>query len=350
MPITAVHQSLSPAAIEIVVGLPHLSNGPILKRVREMQVPALISANCLSRWRSHEGWRQWAGWGLATLANARGLRSLDLDSGGYVDMGTYRGIPWSVDEYMALAASYPFRRFASLDYCTEAGVAHDREQVLDRISRTIRANRDCRQRADDLGISDRLMPVIQGRLPTDYERCADALAWSMTPGTVIGVGSMCRRPVNGPEGLRAVFEHLDRVLAQGVLLHGFGIKGTALSYLKGLEHRIASIDSQAYGIHARHDALARGVSKTDALVADHLEAWTEAQIHRAATPGAAVQCELLLAPSNTAPPDPWEAAIITARAQIRDLIEEGQLDHDAMTEAWIQEWAADLYRSDRPAA
>src|SRR3546814_10416330 len=84
---------------------------------------------------------------------------------------------------------------------------------------------------------------------------------------------MCRREVSGPEGLIAVFDHLDHILPKGVMLHGFGVKGTALSHLKGIEHRIASIDSQAYGQAARHDAFARGVAKTDTLVAQHMQAW-----------------------------------------------------------------------------
>lgn len=333
-------------AIEIIVGLPHLSNGPILRRACAMQVPTLISANCLSRWRRQDGWRAWAGWRLGALANARGLRSLDLDSGGYVAMVTYRGIPWTVDEYISLASSFPFRRFASLDYCTEAGVAKDREEVLDRLSRTIRANRDCRQRARDHGIEDRLMPVLQGREPSDYERCADALAWSMTSGKVVGVGSMCRRHVHGPEGLVAVFEHLDRILPPGVMLHGFGVKGSALSYLNGLEHRIASIDSQAYGISARQDAFGRGVSKSDALVADHLERWTAAQRSRVAAPPRPAQCEFAFAPTKGRHDDRWEAAIAAAREQIRSLIEEGQLDHNEVTASWVDEWAADIFCDD----
>src|SRR3546814_13278624 len=95
-----------------------------------------------------------------------------------------------------------------------------------------------------------------------YERCLDGLAldYGLTP--LIGVGSMCRREVSGPEGLIAVFDHLDRILPKGVMLHGFGVKGTALSHLKGIEHRIASIDSQAYGQAARPDrSEARRVGK-----------------------------------------------------------------------------------------
>lgn len=329
--------------IEIVVGLPHLSEGPILKRARRLQVPTLISANCLSRWDRRKGWPEWLGWKTGPLQNAVGLRSLDLDSGGFVCASRYGGIPWTVDAYMALAASYPFRRIASLDYCVEQEIARDREEVLDRLSRTIRTNRECRARAEDLGIADRFMPVIQGRAPVDYERVCDALALSMVPGAIIGVGSMCRRAVAGPEGLIAVFEYLDRILPPGVRLHGFGVKGTSLSYLKGLEHRIASIDSQAYGIAARQEARKRGASKTNEMVADHLEAWTAAQIRRAASAGATIQCELPLSAPALPVTDSWEAAIVQARQEIRDLIESGDLEHDEVTATWVEGWAADLY-------
>lgn len=327
--------------IEIIVGLPHLADGPILRRARAIGVPVLISANCLSKWSTSRGWREWTGWRLSALANAAGFRSIDLDSAGYSALRRYGGYPWSLDAYMQLAASYPFRRFFSLDYCVEPEVAGDREEVLDRISRTIRANRDCRARAVDLGIAEAFCPVLQGRCPADYERCADALAWSMMPGSVIGVGSMCRRPVAGPEGLLAVFEHLDRVLPEGVMLHGFGVKGTALAYLAPLAHRIASIDSQAYGIAARQEALQLGVSKTDRLVADHLEHWTSRQLDRRSELAPAHQVELALDTPLPAPVGPWEAAIARAREQIRCLIEEGQLDHNEITAGWIEQWAAD---------
>lgn len=328
--------------IEIVVGLPHLSEGPTLQRARAMGVPALISANCLSRWKRRDGWREWAGWRLGTLANAVGLRSLDLDSGGFSAMVRYNGIPWSVDQYMALAASYPFRRFASLDYCCEEAVARDREEVLDRISRTIRANRDCRQRAADLGIPDRLMPVIQGRLPTDYERCVDALWQSLTPGTVIGIGSVCRRQIFGSEGLIAVFEHLDRILPKDIYCHAFGIKGDCLPYLKGLDHRIIAADSQSYGIQARVDANQRGVAKTDQLVADHMEQWTKRQFRRRSGPARPRQGELGLGRPEPHPADRWQCAIAQAYREIRAQIEDGSLDQNEITAGWLQEWAADV--------
>ncbi|RSU72115.1 hypothetical protein BRX37_20110 [Sphingomonas sp. S-NIH.Pt3_0716] len=333
-------------SIEIIIGLPHLSQGPILDRACTLRRPALISADGLSRWSTRRGWREWAGWGLGQLQNARGLEALCLDSAGFVAAAQYGGFPWSLADYVALAAAYPFRWWASADYCVEAEIARDRDEVDDRLARTIRANLDCRRLAEDQGIADTLMPVIQGRRPTDYERCVDALWRSIKPGALIGIGSMCRRDIHGPEGLAAVVDHLDQILPAGVRLHAFGVKGTALPYLLPFAHRIASIDSQAYGVGARRAAHCGGISKSDAFVADHLERWVRAQDARLAKtarrlPHAARQ---VLDPQ---PSDPWEAAIAQARAEIRELIKTGELDHDEITAPWIEQWAADLYRGHR---
>ena len=334
-------------SIDIIVGLPHLSEGPILQRARALHQTALISANGLSRWSEKRGWREWAGWRLGQLQNAQGLAALCLDSAGFVAAVRYGGFPWSLSDYISLAAAYPFKWWASADYCVEAEIARDREEVIDRLSRTIRANRDCRRLGEDLGIADTLMPVIQGRRPTDYERCVDALWGSLRPGAVVGVGSMCRREIHGPEGLIAVIDHLDQILPAGIRLHGFGVKGSALPFLLPFQHRIASIDSQAYGISARQAALRAGVSKTDNIVADHMQHWVTGQQRRLAARALRLPQQLHAEP-DTLPTDPWEAAIAQARADIRDLIESGDLDHDELTALWVEQWAADIYR-ERPA-
>lgn len=330
-------------SIEIIVGLPHLGEGPILARTLSLQRTALVSANCLSRWSERRGWREWAGWRLGQLANAEGLVGLCLDSAGFVATARYGGFPWSLADYVALAAAYPFRWWASADYCVEAEIARDREEVIDRISRTIRANRDCRQLAEDHGVGATLMPVIQGRLPEDYERCIDALWMSMKPGALIGVGSMCRRPVNGPEGLIAVVDHLDQILPVGVRLHVFGAKGQALPFLRPFAHRVASIDSQAYGVGARQSARKAGVSKTDHFVAQHLEHWVGAQRDRLSSRPRRLP-SVARPPVTITPSDPWELAIAQARMEIRALIESGDLEHDELTLPWIEQWAADIYR------
>lgn len=332
--------------IEIIVGLPHLSEGPILKRARALGVPALISANSLSRWKQRDGWREWAGWRLGTLANAKGLCSLDLDSGGFSAMSRYNGIPWSVDDYMALAGSFPFRRFASLDYCTEAAIAADRDEVLDRIARTIRLNIECHARAVDRGIVSAFMPVIQGRLPEDYLRSFDGIAHLLRPGMIVGVGSTCRRPVHGREGLIAVYDCLDRNLPSWIRLHGFGNKGTALPYLAAFGDRIASIDSSAYGISARQEALHSGRAKTDRMVAEHMTRWTVRQSERLREAPRTVQSAFdLPCPTRPANNSRWEVAMAVAREQLRALIADGDLDHDTMIAGWIEQWAADIYNS-----
>ncbi|MBV2149889.1 hypothetical protein KRZ98_16720 [Sphingobium sp. AS12] len=333
------------ATIEIVIGLPHLRNGPLLERARARGYPVLVSANAFSRWDRRAGYPVWRGWNLNPLANAAGLASLDLDSAGFVLASRYRGLPWSVDDYVALAASHPFRRWASLDLCTEQEIAHDRDEVLDRLSRTIALNHACHARGLDAGIVDNFMPVLQGRTPHDYLRCLDGVAGLLRGSAVIGIGSMCRRPVHGPEGLLAVFSALDRALPRDIRLHGFGVKGTALSHLAPLADRIASIDSSAYGVAARREAHAARSSKTDVLVADHMDRWTISQHQRVKYGRADFQHQLLL-PSPTIASSGWERALAVARDEIRSLIEVGEIAHDQITEQWIASWAAELLDSE----
>src|SRR3546814_7707898 len=89
-------------SIAVMVGLPHLADGVLLRRARQLQQPVLISANALSRWSTKRGWREWAGWTTRPLMNAHGLRSLSLDSAGFSAMVTYGRYPWTVDDYVGL--------------------------------------------------------------------------------------------------------------------------------------------------------------------------------------------------------------------------------------------------------
>lgn len=331
------------AGIEIMLGLPHLREGPLLARARALRQPVLVSANAFSRWSRRSGVREWAGWSTGQLRNVWGLHGLSLDSAGFSAMVAYGGYPWTIDDYLDLAAAYPFTWWASLDYCVEQEIAADRDEVLDRMSRTIRAAIDCRVRACDRGIEAGFMPVIQGRRPQDYERCADALSLTIESAPLIGVGSMCRRPIHGPEGLVAVVDHLDQILPRGKRLHLFGVKGEALPYLTGFAHRIASIDSQAYGVSARISARRQGRSKTNSFVADHMEHWFSVQQSRLSMAPRRLPVQPHADP-DALPSDPWEAAIAQARMQIRTLIEEGELEHDELTTPWIEQWAADINR------
>src|SRR3546814_13549260 len=116
---------------------------------------------------------------------------------------------------------------------------------------------------------------------------------------------MCRRPIHGPEGLVAVVDHLDQILPRGKRLHLFGVKGEALPYLTGFAHRIASIDSQAYGVSARISAHRQGRSKTDPFVADHMQHWLRVQQDRLRE--APRRLPVAPPPAPHAPPwAPWE--------------------------------------------
>src|SRR3546814_15856517 len=69
------------AGIEIMLGLPHLREGPLLARARALRQPVLVSANAFSRWSRRSGVREWAGWSTGQLRNAWGLHGLSLDIG-----------------------------------------------------------------------------------------------------------------------------------------------------------------------------------------------------------------------------------------------------------------------------
>lgn len=339
----AAPRSAAGTPIEIIVGLPGLSEGPLLARARALQLPVLISANSLSRWRQRDGGREWAGWRLSQLANAHGLTSIMLDSAGFVLASRYLGLPWTVEDYVeGLAAAYPWRLWASLDHCVEPEIARDREEVLDRIARTVRLNIECHARAIDAGIVSNFMPVLQGRRPVDYLRCLDGIAHILRPGQTVAIGSTCRRAVHGEDGLLAVFETLDRHLDFTHPFHGFGIKGPALNHLGAFEHRKITVDSSAFSFAARMSALFDGHAKTNHFVADHMERWTERQYARLARPRNGFQSSLPLPSPAELLPTGWEAAVAAAREEIRALVMDGEISHDQITDAWIAEWAADL--------
>ena len=113
-------------------------------------------------------------------------------------------------------------------------------------------------------------------------------------------------------------------------------------YLTPFARWIASIDSQGWGVGVRQHALRHRIAKTDALGADFMERWYHTQCARTLeTPRHLPEAAASAPPPPTA--DPWERAIAQARAEIRALIESGDLDHDEITTGWIETWAAEIY-------
>lgn len=352
----------------IIVGLPSLSRGPLLNAARELGAPVMISATALAKWQDQgpvppgyefnamemrsrhargdtsppsaaqrrRRMRQWQGWNTAALDRVRGTGvEIHVDSAGFVAMALFGGFPWTVESYVNGLASHPsITRFSSMDLCVEPEVAPDVHEAEERLSKTIRLNRQIDAMARDAGIRHKMMPVIQGANAEQYMRCFDAISAMISPGETIGVGSMCRRPTRGPEGSTAIIDHLDRNLPKGVRLHLFGIKSDGAEAACAFGDRIDSVDSQSYGVRARriaNDERSRdpGFSKTQVMVAGVMRAWYAGQQARLESPRSfPLQAGLDLGGDAWKPATVLDALERVARSGFNTLIEDGELDHD----------------------
>jgi hypothetical protein len=240
--------------------------------LREMGAPGLISANALRR----------AGrvrFKHPTIDYLGGLDDVALDSAGFVAMVRYGGYPWSVAEYVALAGSFPWAWWASMDYCCEPEIARDRDEVLARVQRTADMLETVRNEAGRQGVRDP-MPVLQGWKPDDYLRSLDLTLRLVGAAPLMGLGSVCRRNVSGPDGIVAVLDRLDRAMQPGTRLHLFGVKSDILSMLHAWSGRVASVDSMAWDFRARKDARERGVSCSVDHKQGVLRGWFRRQTER----------------------------------------------------------------------
>src|SRR5690242_14275136 len=94
----------------------------------------------------------------------------------------------------------------------------------------------------------------------------------------IRVGSMCRRPMAGKNGLGAVMSALSGAAPSHVRFHLFGVKSQAIGKLaREFPERIASMDSQAWSVRARKVAHASGVPCDNELRARYMEEWYDKQ-------------------------------------------------------------------------
>jgi hypothetical protein len=206
-----------------------------------MGVPALVSANALAVYDAEREFKRWR-----TAPDLDGL-DVALDSAGFVAWAHYGGFPWTVEAYVRLASSRPWAWWAQMDACCEPEVAKSRDAVRFRQSETVRLLAECRRAARNAGLSAPL-PVLQGWRASDYVWHAEMV--TLDGAELVGVGSMCRRGVHGPDGLVAVVDALDAVLPKGVGLHLFGVKSDGLEAL-ACHPRVVSVDSMAWDVEAR---------------------------------------------------------------------------------------------------
>ncbi len=273
------------------VGLPYSSESELYRACQELNAPILISAGGL--YKPERGGFQPIG------VAAYGLDAA-LDSAGFVAMkqGGYR---WTVQEYVewvalgrasnGLGASdrgsdfdgiFPWKWWSAMDYCCEAEIATDREQVEKRIQQTIDSLDETLEAVDYMrdyeGASWLIdpMPILQGRTPADYVECAKQIENVLRANgrdglpALVGVGSVCRRELHGPEGLLPVLEALDAALPANVRLHLFGVKGAALDHVNAA--RIGSIDSMAWDERCKHGTREKMIAKAKELGLDDFKA------------------------------------------------------------------------------
>ena len=332
-----------PRLLEFLLGLPTLADNVLWQAAAKLDAPVLVSANALSTWRHDaSGLRRWCGFNRRNL-HLVWQRPVALDSAGFVATVRYNGLPWSVQQYMDLCATAPWSWFASADLCVEPEVAADRDTVLDRISGTVRLNRECLTEARRRGIADRFVPVIQGRHPTDYLRCIERM-FDLTPFPLVGVGSMCRRSVGGDDGILRVVDRLDRAFeGTGVRLHLFGLKTTGMAEVRG-HPRVASVDSQAFGTAARWNARKGGFSKSNAYLAQVMTGWYREQQRLLAARGFAFRAPVTPLPALPAA-DPWpippdlQLRIADAMEELRRLHEDGEIEWSDVSAQRALEWA-----------
>lgn len=249
----------------------------VLRRVASLGAPILVSANSLWRHKigKFQGFKCYAGFDTA------------LDSGGFVAMKRYGGYRWSVRQYVELAREMRPTWFAQMDFCCEPEIAANRGEVYARIDRTAEYLHACQDEARAANIAPPL-PVLQGWQPEDY--CAGPIySTGYQWPALVGIGSVCRRNVEGPNGILAVMSALDRKVPAGVQFHLFGVKSQALQKLtEQFPGRVASVDSMAWRTKARWDCHHAGRACRTPELIEALDHWYAAQTR----PGAPVKIEL----------------------------------------------------------
>jgi hypothetical protein len=286
------------------VGIPHCG-GRLAFHAFNEGYPAMVSASAFWDRRSAR----------FRFPRATDLEEVDfaLDSAGFTAMrlwkarGTQPGMagvfPWSYAQYVELAALSGASWWAQPDLCCEPEIAGHAQEVdyriratatlLEGVLRIVHAWQNELAKTCTPGTVACMVPapvpVLQGWSADDYLRSLDLLerVWSrwqpwLAPPALIGVGSVCRRPLHHPQhGLLAVLARLEGALPTGARLHLFGVKGASLAHLR-MRDWIASADSMAYDEAARRRAWREGRSNTISQRSAEMDRWMADAIRRLA--------------------------------------------------------------------
>lgn len=257
----------------IRVGMP-LPSGELLDYGVASGLPMLMSANAFSRVNAQ---REFVGFNLRAAKAIPAHVDCALDSAGFVAASVIGDYRWSVDAYLDLAEAREWTFYSAMDYCVERQVAPDAATRRLRVDATVARYFQCANRAVQRGLQLPLA-VIQGFFASEYAYCVEALALGKDT-KMVGIGSVCRRHLHGPDGLIAIVEALDRVLPPETVCHLFGAKGSALPALEhaGLAHRVGSTDSMAYDMAVRR---ATPVGRTQIMRARAMVDWHARETRR----------------------------------------------------------------------
>lgn len=312
------------AGLQMRVGIP-LTGGALPAAAREAGYPVLFSANAFATTypSGHERAGDFAGFRLPRGGQLDGLDAA-LDSAGFVAAARYGDYRWGVSDYYDLVQAHPWSWHAAMDYCCEPEVAGDRPLRLLRIAGTAVNLARCQAEAGARGLPNP-MPVLQGYTPEEYALCARWLTPLPWP-SLVGLGSVCRRHVDGPDGVLAILDAVDAVLPEGVRLHLFGVKSGALALL-AKHPRVAAADSMAWDLKARAE---RRTGRDMAFRIGHMHRWMARQTDAITSPPAcAALPRCLFEPGALGGAiSSLENLVLEALAlQYADLLMEGQLEY-----------------------
>lgn len=285
------------------VGIPH-RGGRLPFHAFNRGYPVMVSANAF--WNQDKQ--------AFHFPEATDLSETDfaMDSAGYTAMKAWKAkgkqpgmagvFPWTYAQYVAFATSCSASWWSQPDLCCEPEISSSPEEVDYRVRATAtllegtlmtlyewqnQLARSCSAQV----VANMLpppVPVLQGWSVDMYLKSLDLLMavwdrwqpWLAAPA-LIGVGSVCRRPIEHPvHGLGAILGALKGNLPKESRLHLFGVKGDSLNALRGLDW-IASADSMAYDFGARVKAHRAGYSNTIEHRAGEMDRWLHSMLHSA---------------------------------------------------------------------
>lgn len=173
-----------------------------------------------------------------------------MDSGAFTEISTHGHYRHSVAEYAS-----EIRRWAkngnllaavAQDWMCEPFIVAKTGLSVERHQQLTIERYDALLAEDTAGVY--VLPVLQGFAPQDYVRHLVAYGDRIGRGVWVGVGSVCKR--NGTPDQVAAVLHAIKTVRPDLLLHGFGLKTTALAHplVRSLLH---TADSMAWSFHAR---------------------------------------------------------------------------------------------------